>query len=69
MIFIYKTDIEQEFDVESLKPRLDVILGAASWSIDLDNNDKILKIDSDNVQNVIHSLRIISDLGFHCSAF
>lgn len=68
LVFVYKTDISRDFKVSKLQTQLDKILGKHNWTIDFDDFDSTLKISSDNLQNVIHSLRIIKGSGIQCRA-
>jgi hypothetical protein len=61
MIYIFKTSIQTKHQVRKLKPHINTILPAEKWSFDLEDCDKILRIDSD--ENIV--LRITDLLQVH----
>lgn len=65
MIYVFKTSVETKSQVEKLKPHINTVLPTEKWSFDLEDCDKILRIDSD--ENIV--LRITTLLTihkFHC---
>jgi hypothetical protein len=46
MIFVFKTSVKNKMQAKKLKPHIDKILSNAKWNFDLDDCDKILRIDS-----------------------
>jgi hypothetical protein len=46
MILVFKTSIKNKIQVMKLKPHIDKILPNAKWNFDLDDCDKILRIDT-----------------------
>lgn len=48
MISIYKTNIENSSQIQLLKKELDVLLGEENWNFDLDDCDKILRVETDS---------------------
>jgi hypothetical protein len=61
MIFIFKTSVKTKIQVKKLKPHIDKILPKAKWNFDLEDTDKILRVDSE--ENVV--LKIIDLLNIH----
>lgn len=61
MIYIFKTSIQTKRQVRKLKPHINTILPTEKWSFDLEDCDKILRIDSD--ENIV--LRITDLLQVH----
>ena len=57
MIFVFKTSVKTKMQITKLKPHIDKILPNAKWNFDLEDIDKILRIDSD--ENIV---LIIMDL-------
>lgn len=47
MIYIFKTSVKTSIRVKQLKPHIDTILPAEKWNFDLQDRDKILRIDSE----------------------
>lgn len=65
MIFVFKTSVKTKIQVKKLKPHIDKIWPKAKWNFDLQDSDKILRIDSE--ENIV--LRIMNLLkihGFNC---
>ncbi len=61
MIWIFKTSVETQSQVKKLKPHINKILPNEKWNFDLEDCDKILRIDSeDNLR-----LKIIDLLNIH----
>lgn len=65
MVYVFKTSVETEKDIRKLGFHLDELLLGARWNFDLDDCDKILRIEStaDVAESVI-TLLLIS--GFDC---
>lgn len=65
MIYIFKTSVQTKKQARHLKPHIDRILPGAKWNFDLDDCDKVLRIDSeDNISlPVINTLK---DHQFNC---
>ena len=65
MIFVFKTSVQHEEDIQQLKPHLDEIKPWAKWNFDLEDCDKILRVDtpSNDAKGIIRVLQIN---GFIC---
>lgn len=61
MIFVFKTSVKTKLQAERLTPHIDNILPNAKWNFDLEDCDKILRIDAE--ENVV--LKIIELLNIH----
>ncbi len=61
MIFVFKTSVKTKTQIKKLKPHIDKILPNAKWSFDLEDIDKILRIESK--ENIV--LTIIDLLSIH----
>ena len=61
MIFVFKTAVKTKIQIKKLKPHIDKILPKAKWNFDLEDCDKILRIDSE--ENIV--LKIIDLLNIH----
>ena len=59
MIFVFKTSVKTKMQVQQLQPHIDIIVPIATWNFDLQDCDKILRIDSEDdiVLNIIHLLK------------
>jgi hypothetical protein len=61
MIFVFKTSVKTKMQIKKLKPHIDKILPKAKWNFDLEDCDKILRIDSE--ENIV--LKITDLLTIH----
>jgi len=61
MIYVFKTFVKTKIQVKKLKPDIDKILPKAKWNFDLEDCDKILRIDSE--ENIV--LKITDLLNTH----
>jgi len=51
MIYVFKTSVKTKMQAKKLKPHIDKLLPNAKWNFDLDDCDKVLRIDSE--ENII----------------
>jgi len=60
MIFVFKTSVETKLQVQQLQPHIDTIVPNAAWNFDLQDCDKILRIESEEniVLTIIHLLKM-----------
>ncbi|GAB3428624.1 hypothetical protein GCM10027516_35050 [Niabella aquatica] len=65
MIYIFKTSVFTEIDIQSLQPHLDE-LQQTQWNFDLEDCDKILRVDclSEISEEVV--IKILQNNGFDC---
>jgi hypothetical protein len=61
MIFVFKTSVKTKMQAKKLKQHIDKILPNAKWNFDLEDCDKILRIDSQ--KDIV--LATIDLLNFH----
>jgi hypothetical protein len=61
MIFVFKTSVKTKMQMQQLKPHIDKILPKAKWNFDLEDTDKILRIDCE--ENIV--LKIMDLLHIH----
>jgi hypothetical protein len=61
MIYVFKTSVKTKMQAKKLKPHIDKILPQAKWNFDLDDCDKVLRIDSK--ENIV--LKITGLLNIH----
>lgn len=65
MIYVFKTSVTTQYEVRKLAPHINSILPTEHWNFDLDDCDKILRIDSDiNIVSQIENL--LSSHQFMC---
>ena len=65
MIFVFKTSVKNQTQVQNLKPHLDNILPIAKWNFDLEDVDKILRIDSEESIELI-IIDLLNTHNFSC---
>lgn len=65
MIYVFKTSVETEQDIFELKPRLDSLVPQAKWNFDLDDCDRILRIDSE-MENTDAVIGLLQETGYDC---
>ncbi len=63
MISVFKTNVTNRKEIETLKPLLDTHLEIAKWNFDLEDCDNILRIDSINKITEC-TVKILRDNGF-----
>jgi hypothetical protein len=61
MIYVFKTSVKTKNQVNKLEPGINKILAEGKWNFDLEECDKILRIDSKK----IIAFRIIDLLTIH----
>lgn len=65
MISIFKTNIENNSQIEKISNELDELIGSFKWNFDLEDCDKILRIDSKiDITNV--TINLLHNNGFEC---
>lgn len=65
MIYIFKTSVQREEDIRQLKPYLDSIQPWAKWNFDLEDCDKILRVDTP-LTDAKRIIRVLQINGFIC---
>jgi hypothetical protein len=65
MIYVFITSVKTEQEVGQLKPHLNDLLKQAEWNFDIEDCDKILRIDTSTeiTENII---KLLYDNGFYC---
>ncbi len=65
MIFVFKTSVKTKQQVKQLKPHIDTKLPKAKWNFDLEDVDKILRIDSEE-NIVLKVIDLLNSQQFYC---
>ncbi|MCZ4245832.1 hypothetical protein [Pedobacter punctiformis] len=65
MISIFKTNIQSDAELGKIANHLNNLLDGATWSIDLSDCDKILRVES-FVDKSDDTVSLFSRLGFNC---
>lgn len=65
MIYVFRTSVKTKKDIGKLTPFLNKLCKQAKWNFDLDDCDKILRIDGQTgiAPSVI---KLLQDTGFDC---
>lgn len=61
MIYVFKTVVKTKTQVKKLKPLINQIVSSDKWNFDLEDCDKILRIDCE--ENIV--LKIVDLLNIH----
>jgi hypothetical protein len=65
MIFVFKTSVKSKKQIKAFKPQIDNILPKVKWNFDLDDCDKILRIESE--ENVVCEIQKLLNIHhFYC---
>ncbi len=65
MIYVFKTSVKTKHEVKKLKPHIDSLLPTEKWNFDLEDCDRILRIDSE--ENIVLKITgLLSIYKFHC---
>jgi len=64
-VLILKTNIRFKKQVKTVAPLLDGRHNIARWNIDLNDVDKVLRIESKDIQ-LTEVVQLIHAAGFHC---
>ena len=65
MIYVFKISVKTKMQAKKLTPHIDKILRNAKWNFDLDDCDKVLRIDSE--ENVILPIiNVLKNHNFEC---
>jgi hypothetical protein len=65
MIHVFKTSVETYTDIIKLRPRFEELGGHLKWNFDLEDCDKILRVDSSEV-SPRSIIEILENSNFEC---
>ncbi|MGC4021744.1 MAG: hypothetical protein QM734_07275 [Cyclobacteriaceae bacterium] len=65
-ILVFKTSVDDQLSVKTLRPELDRLAGKGKWNFDLSDCDNILRIASEKVQPQ-KAIQLLDYFGFACS--
>ena len=65
-IFIFKTNIQTEFDKLRIKNVLDASQKVLKWNIDMEDADRVLRVVSDSLRPE-QIISVLEYVGFECS--
>ncbi len=65
MIYVFKTSVRTKSQVRKLQPHINTMLPNEKWNFDLDDCDKILRIDSE--ENIVLKIKeLLINHKFYC---
>ena len=64
-VFVYRTDIDSDYDLEGIDELLSSHETILRWNVDRDDVDKVLRIES-TADNAEELLRTVAGAGFFC---
>jgi hypothetical protein len=64
-VLVLKTNIRYKKQVKTVAPLLDATCNIYRWNIDLDDIDKVLRIESGNMK-IEEVVQLINEAGFNC---
>ncbi len=65
MIYVFKTSVKTKVQVKNLKPHFNKILPNEKWNFDLEDCDRILRIDSEE-NKVWEIIALLNSQKFSC---
>jgi hypothetical protein len=65
MIYVFKTSVRTKIQAKKLRPYIDEILPKAKWNFDLEDCDKVLRIDSE-VNVISPIIELLKNHDFDC---
>jgi hypothetical protein len=65
MVYVYKTSVKSNDDINLLKPQLMEQIGKSNWNFDLEDCDKILRLEIDK-EKKFEIIKILQEFGFDC---
>lgn len=65
MVYVFKTTVDTELQVQKLTPYLDKLFPSSKWNFDLEDCDNIFRIESS--ENILSSIKFLFKVfGFNC---
>jgi hypothetical protein len=67
MVLVFKTNVDSISKVKRIAPKLNQLFPKTKWNFDLEDCDRILRLESDNdiIKEIILLMKV---LGFNCEA-
>lgn len=64
-ILVFRTGIESENHIENIAPHLNSISGIYKWSIDLDDHEKILRVEAAGILPG-QIVKVLEGMNYNC---
>ncbi len=65
-ILVFSTSVKTMYEVKSLTPLINSLVGKGQWNFALDDSDHILRIVSNKVKP-INAISLLNERGFECN--
>lgn len=65
MIYVFKTTVKTKTQVRQLKPHINKVLPDEKWNFDLQDSDRILRIESEK-NKTVEIIALLNTHQFHC---
>lgn len=64
-ILIFKTSVNDKSDITKMKPHIDALVQDGRWNFDLDDCDKIFRVETD--KDIYSSIVLLfNGMGYYC---
>lgn len=67
-LFIFRTNIKTEQKANALIPLFKSYSSISNWSIDLEDRDKVLRVETVGSLEEHDVIKLVKERGFHCEA-
>jgi hypothetical protein len=64
-VLVFKTNLRFKKQIDAVTPHINNLQGITRWNVDLDDIDKVLRIESDNLSPRIVETTL-QRAGYHC---
>jgi copper chaperone CopZ len=64
-VLVFKTNLRFKKQIDAVTPHINNLRGITRWNVDLDDIDKVLRIESDNL-NPRTVETTLQQAGYHC---
>ena len=64
-ILVFSTSVKTNYEVKSLTPLINSLVGKGQWNFALDDSDRILRIVSNKV-SPLKAINLLNKRGFEC---
>lgn len=65
-LFILKTDIKSQVQLNKLKPVFQKYEQIARWTVDLEDIDHVMKVETKDDTDEIEMIKLLREQGIHC---
>ncbi|GAL85242.1 hypothetical protein MYP_2471 [Sporocytophaga myxococcoides] len=64
-VLVFKTNINYKKDLKLIEPLFSNVTEISTWSVDLEDHDKVLRLESSTI-DIKTIIKIINEAGFFC---